>query len=787
MNSPEVILAESLAAISEDGEDAELRYLAGRACIDLGQLDGARANLATCRCLEPGNHRALFELARVEFLAGDSADSLRYLNEFLRAHEERLSADELKICEAILDRHFPTAPRDLVQSLYLRVAQLGSNRHLTVLRAFIGAVDAKQWSAAEPLVEIMRPPQGAWEHLPRAAYHRARGEHDRAAQHALAAAADKPDDPRVARGVVNELLKLGRFETVMDFLVQARRHLAAKDAELLELITALDLPDRLPDLALACESAIASAHYFTLFLDRAGERLGDDQREQAYVALQRRFPGDSVLCMAMARLETRQRRYVRAREFAERALECSDDESFRFGIRFHLFRIACMANQMDRATELLAAFPARELNSTRLIMVSEYLAEMGNWHEAFGYLERGLMNCQELTPATLQHAVRTAERAQKQLHLLQALSRRDGELPPTVQQLAGALFEDWAAAEGRGHPQALTLAQELRIEITPLLDFKLSILAPQRLAELKLHLAGDRPPRRAVFYCADGAYVLPAAVSLASLLHANRPFHADTFYLVVEDELVASVQPVLERLSRHFGVRAITQRRSELAPDVSKLRPSWGFFTGGRGLSPAAYYRIYMARNLALSGEFDQLLYIDSDTVVAHGFHALQELPVPPDKLLMAAVDQDLPGIREATRRHGLVPGRYFNSGVLWFPRVNAALVERLRESERVAVERADQLMFLDQCALNIAFAGTFEPLPPRFNVFLGPKDADMLPSIPAEDACLLHMLSSPKPWDSSYKTASPVKSRWLDAAHELRHVVGDDLLRPLVEATFCS
>src|ERR1700683_1419060 len=168
MNSAEVILAESLAAISEDGEDAELRYLAGRACIDLGQIEGARVNLAACRSLEPGNHRALYELARLEFLSGDSADSLRYLDEFLRAHEERLSADERNMCEAILDRQFPTDPRNLVHSLYLRVAQLGSNRHLTVLRAFIGAVDAKQWSAAEPLVEIMRPPQGAWEHLPRA-------------------------------------------------------------------------------------------------------------------------------------------------------------------------------------------------------------------------------------------------------------------------------------------------------------------------------------------------------------------------------------------------------------------------------------------------------------------------------------------------------------------------------------------------------------------------------------------------------------------------------------------
>ena len=439
------------------------------------------------------------------------------------------------------------------------------------------------------------------------------------------------------------------------------------------------------------------------------------------------------------------------------------------------------------AADLYAAFPADELNSNRLIFVSQYLAEAGKWQEAFEALDRGLQGCQEVTPQHLSHAIRTTSKARKRFELLNSLSRRTENLQPTMRRLAIALFEDWAATEGRGHPDAVMLAKKLHLEITPLLEFKLSILAPPWLSVLRAHLPAGRLLRRAVFYCADGAYILPTLVSLASLLNSNRGFHADTFYLVVEDELLSSTQAVLERLSLHFGVRAIVQPRSELVPDISSLKTSWGHFSRGGGLSPAAYYRIYMARKLASSGDFNQLLYIDSDTVVTHGFHDLLALPVFGDTLLMAAPDQDIPGIHDAARRHGLTEGRYFNSGVLWFPRVNAALVERLLECERIVVEQADQLMFLDQCALNIAlFANALERLlPRRFNFLIPPKDADLLPATPSADTCLLHLLDSPKPWHSSYLDDSTVKPRWLDALHELHHIVGDELLRPLLEATF--
>jgi lipopolysaccharide biosynthesis glycosyltransferase/lipopolysaccharide biosynthesis regulator YciM len=786
MSSTPDTLADSRSAISTSAEDAGRHCQAGRASIELGQLDDARSHLEACVRIEPDHHRAAFELARLEFRSGQFAKALTYLSQFLAAQNEALPAEERDTCEQIIDHQFRTAPQHVVYGAYLRMAQLGSTRHLTILRAFTLAIERKQWEVAKSLLGSLRPAQNAREHLPLASYYREHGERAKALRHVLDAGESEPGNPNVARDVLEELIQLGELEAAAGFLDRARKHLAPKDVACIELSLAADRPDPLPDLALAAESAMASPARLTAFLDRAGSRLSDDQRERAYAALERRFPANSSLLMALSRIEMRQRRFSQALDLGARALECAATDESRANIRFELFRTACLASQLDRAAKLLADCPLDGLNPKKLISVSEYFAEAGRWSEAFDALERGLQDCQEITPTLFQHIIRTANQARKHQPLLEWLSRWPSELPPDLHRLAVALFEDWAAAEGRVHADALALAQKLKVEITPLLDFKLSVLAPKQLARLRSALPATKQRRRAVFYCADNAYILPAMVSLSSMLSTNRGFHADALYLVVNDALAPSVEPVLKRLSKHFDVRINLQHSSELVPDVASFKTSWGYFTAGKGLSPAAYYRIYMARRLAASGNFDELLYVDSDTVVSHGFQELRALPVADHVLLMAALDLDLPGINEATRRHGLAEGRYFNSGVLWFPRVNEALVDRLRDCERVTVERAQELMFLDQCALNIAFASAFEPLPRRFNFFLRVKDAELYKATPATDVCLLHMLDRPKPWVSCYPDESPIKGLWLDALHELRHACGDSVLRPLVEATFC-
>jgi lipopolysaccharide biosynthesis glycosyltransferase len=198
----------------------------------------------------------------------------------------------------------------------------------------------------------------------------------------------------------------------------------------------------------------------------------------------------------------------------------------------------------------------------------------------------------------------------------------------------------------------------------------------------------------------------------------------------------------------------------------------------------AAYYRIYMARLLAERGEAEQILYIDSDTLIGPGFDGLLDEPVPEGVTLMARLEVDRPEVQQAIVRHGLPAGMYFNSGVLWFPRRDLRLLEQLNRSVEAAEHRSDELLFQDQCALNIGFAGAFAPLPERYNFFAGPHDEGRLHATPTAEVSMLHVLDRPKPWDSAYPRGSSIQRRWLSGAQALRRIVGPSTLEPLLAHT---
>jgi lipopolysaccharide biosynthesis glycosyltransferase len=104
---------------------------------------------------------------------------------------------------------------------------------------------------------------------------------------------------------------------------------------------------------------------------------------------------------------------------------------------------------------------------------------------------------------------------------------------------------------------------------------------------------------------------------------------------------------------------------------------------------------------------------------------------------------------------------------------VDAAVVERLDRAVQAAEERGHELLFQDQCALNIGFAGAFSPLPERYNFFAGPHDHQRVQGTPVGEVSMLHVLDRPKPWDSAYPRGSSIQQRWLQAAQALRRAIG--------------
>jgi len=769
--------------ISADTVDKAAASLeAARAAIALGRLDEAARYLDECRSYEPRRHWTAFELARVRLLANHPEQTWPLLKEFLDTQHETLDAEHLATCERLLDREFDRA-HDAVLPLYRRLVTLGSRRHRSAILALESALLAGELSACTELLNLLGKIEAPWEHRILARYFIGVKDTERAVRHSLAAGKARPDYfPNVAE-VVENLRRLGRLADAESFLLEARPRLAPADRALLNLMT--DPTEVNADLAAACASTYADPETLLKVLSNVAEHMPAEQRNAIYARLEERFPRNLALLTGLGRLEAKLRNPAAALQWIRQAQQCTDQPAEQRALRWEEFTIACVTGNNDQASGILAALDPDTLTPSQMLFVGRFFAEVAEWTRALSFIDRALAGLPAIDEAAVSLVARVGRRSRGQVTLLRSLAARTPPLTPSMLRAATALYEDWVTTDGLHDPEAPGIARTLGLAPTALMEFKLSVMAPERAAILGLS-GSTAALRRAVFYCADGAYILPALVSLASLLHSNRGFDGAKIFVTVADDVAAATSAVLDVLARHFGVSLGVVLSSELEHEGARMRTSFGAFTGGQFLSEAAYYRIYMARKLARTGEYDQLLYIDSDSVISHGFDDILTLAVSESALLMARVDADLPGVRLATRRFGLPEGLYFNSGLLWFPRVNQRLVELLQETTRVAVERNSELMFLDQCALNIAFAGAFEPLPARFNFFAGPDRLEEFRKVPAVEACMIHVLNRLKPWDSAYPTESPIQRRWLTELQALRRIVGSSRIRPFLELPGC-
>jgi lipopolysaccharide biosynthesis glycosyltransferase len=784
MKTPAEVLAAALAGLRDFAQNGLLHFFAGRAFVQLGEPEDAIRHLALCRKFAPRHHWAAYELARAQALAERPAEALEALGEFLHSHSQPLGAVQAEWCEKVLDKAFESGPRGPLAPLYRRIVDLGSARYLSVLRAFEGAVEVGDLAAAGELLPRLGTPRDAWSHLAVGRFHAQAGDASLVEQHALAASEAAPEHPIVAIAAAEQLARVGRVEALAGRLAQwrAQGRLPAPELALVETILAAKSEALLPDLALAVSSTHATRWPFIAYLYAAGDRLPDD-RAELYGSLRARFPADGDLLMCLANLEAGRREFARALAFSREGLAAAGSEALQRGFRFKLFELACFTRQLDEAAALLEQIDTDGLDTMQRAAVARYHAERGQWQDALESLKPLLAMP---APLSAEHAlliVRAARKLQGQPALLQALGPgAAGEGATGL--LAGALFEDWLTGSDVPPDAAVETARRVGLQPSPLLEYKLAALAPATHAALRASTGHARPPRRAVFFCADKAYVLPALVSLSSLLHHNAAFAGTRFFIVVDDELMPLAEAAMRRLGEHFEAELVLQPASELVPHASRLGAGYGLFTGGQQLAVAAYYRIYMAHRLARSGEFDQLLYIDSDTVIGDGFGGLLDEPVPEGALLMARLEVARPEVRQAIAQHGLPEGMYFNSGVLWFPRVGEAVAERLGHAIEAAEQRGHELLFQDQCALNIGFAGAFSPLPERYNFFAGPHDAARLQRTPSGEVSMLHVLDRPKPWDSAYPRGSAIQQRWLQAAQALRRAIGADAADPLLKFT---
>ncbi len=268
---------------------------------------------------------------------------------------------------------------------------------------------------------------------------------------------------------------------------------------------------------------------------------------------------------------------------------------------------------------------------------------------------------------------------------------------------------------------------------------------------LSSEAAGDADaPKRsmALFLCVDQAYFLGALTFLASyVIHNRRRLTSVPTIVFLGDDAPAYWGEILRRFADRIGLRLEIVPESAFGGEGRPNSGSWGFFSGGGGLSGAAYFRLYAARHLGQERTYERLCYVDADMVCHGDLKALFDLEL--DGLPLAARREEVRvEVAQAADRNGIARGDYFNSGVLIFDTGHDQFESRLSEAIRLCEQEPERLYFLDQCALNIAFVDAAQRLPRDFNVFLRPDRAE---TVEVGAGKLLHFVGGPKPWDVSY------------------------------------
>ena len=486
-----------------------------------------------------------------------------------------------------------------------------------------------------------------------------------------------------------------------------------------------------------------------------GDLFDTVRRNEVLGLLLSAFAGDRDVALVEINAAMRDQRWNDAREIFDRHF--SETEEMPQSVRITHIDILAYSGRLQEAAALLererteGTMPLPFLRSTIRIF-----AELDRWNDVFeaGVAQLGDDTSFEHFLAPLIRAARKTNRAQDLFNALMALPR-----PHKRQQLEAlfAVMEDLAEL---GEKDILGRIGDIEIPF-------------EREHRIQLKLRGNAGPTPVekdlcIYYCADKNYLLPALVSLTALAMSNVSItRRAVFHLVVDADVVPFAQEAGGAIARRLGLTLEVTDASTIVSSADRLRTSYGLFTGGQQLALAAYYRIFFARWLVDQKRYAQALYIDADTVVRSGIDELFEMErgIP----LLARYETDRPEVRHATAVHQL-KGRYFNSGVLRFDLAHPGLPALLDKAIAAAIDPEVNLIFQDQCALNIAFDENMGELPDRFNYFNPPSVSG--DGISATDAVIVHFLDRPKPWDSLYRRRAREWFEWFDLVETLRQQV---------------
>jgi lipopolysaccharide biosynthesis glycosyltransferase len=429
-------------------------------------------------------------------------------------------------------------------------------------------------------------------------------------------------------------------------------------------------------------------------------------------------------------------------------------------IQFRRFELACARQQLSTASEIYRAhISTRALSGWEYASTLRFLAEAKLWPEAAATTRR-MLEQGEAFPTGEHTLLQIIRRTASHRSMLAAIDGGAGDR----QGGPGGGQKGWLAGFRQLLVDDLCVALG-QVAVDDAAGRPLGVVSPAN-AFLVQPVPDPRqgaPERIAAFMCTNATYFLSALVFLASWARHRVATTTVDWYLFLDDDVPAAWDAIVAGFAERLSLPLRVQREQAFVPSGAELSESYGLFAGGHTLARAAYFRIYAAKHLMRTGLYRRAAYFDTDMLCRADLSDFFHLGLG-GALIAARPEDQSAEVQEAATRNGLDPAQYFNSGVLLFDLSHPSMPERLERAVLVAELEPERLVFHDQCALNIAFAGATLLIEERFNHFLRPhRDDNGDPSASA----LVHFLDRPKPWDVTY--VREYRAGWVAAAGMVR------------------
>lgn len=739
------------------GDQSFLAFCIARNCFLSGEREAARTWFKRSLASVPVFRWTHYEFSRLLDSDKDPTEARKHLILFLTdLLEDPVSADlnEFHVNEIIQVAHRGfEQDRDQTIPIYRLILTLGARDYLTELRVLEDLIDANDICGAEEAINRIKAVHtlDSWGVIALSRIQFAHGDGALAVSTVKSAIEAEPTNQLLKTIVAHKLLDFGALDDVEVYYREVLRTSLASGSDVLDLaigglrfrlevlrgnhasvLQLCKMPgflDNLPNWI--CVEAL-----FRFSLSGLEITQPDlDAASEISNFLEASPPYTLGTILGLFQFYGSRRLWERASRFQDSIVD--HPLSTHYEIELRRFELLCWMSRLDEAHDFYQrCYSNKSLRPAEAEAVLRFLSERKMWAEAARVLEKCIESVQGL-PGPPYFLLRLARQLNLREKILQKInSRTPSELPSALKRLMIILTDDLTIGNASN-------ARSTSLNYGSGLSFQSAILMK---AERSGNVAHRKPS--AGFLCVDKPYFLSALTFFASFAtHSSADMDVEWFVFLANN-VPQKWTSILTRFARKLGLQITVVREVEFAAQSMNLPKDYGIFTGGNTLSHAAYFRIYAARYIcSRHSRFERGFYFDSDVVCNRDIAPLMCLPFD-GAVLMARAEEPSPEIDAVERHHTLSLGQYFNSGVLGFDFSFNGVGALLDHAIRICEHEPTRLVFHDQCALNIAFAGKVKYLPIEYNYFLRSHRVN---NGDFSSALLLHFLDQPKPWDVAY------------------------------------